>query len=323
MLPGGSSPGLLRASLLGVLVVLAGTGGLATTAPPGDATPLPGDATPPTGNAAQITQEGTVVGRPSLTLSVPDNRVRPGQRVTLDVFVANAGDLDSGGPERFERRVTTARNVTLRVVEDGLNETVADAVDVDTGTVLAGSVPPGVSGPFTVALVVGSDLAPGRYRIPVEVTYEYTNIVAYSAVDSPQYRDSSRQIVEEVTLVVEEHARVTVEPVPNQSVRGDSGTVQIVVSNDGTAPATDVGVQLRADGSVLFFGDGNEHDTVGVFVGRLEPGASRTVNVTVGVASQASDEQYLLSANATYRSVEGVDRTAGPFRFGVPVNRTG
>ena len=37
--------------------------------------------------------EGQVIGRPSLSLSVPDNRVAPGETVSLDVFGAPVDEI--------------------------------------------------------------------------------------------------------------------------------------------------------------------------------------------------------------------------------------
>lgn len=279
---------------------------------------------PPSEDQPQVAQEGTVVGRPSLELSAPDNRVEAGQRVALDVFVANGGDLDQGGPAEFERRVTTARNVAIRIAEDELPPSLAGNLGIETGTVPAGQVPPGVSGPFTFELVVGPGVPPGRYTVPIEVTYQYTNIVEYSDVAAPSYRDTSRRLLTQVTLVVEESAEITLERADGDPINQGFGTVQIDVSNTGSSPATDVGIRLTTEGGVLYFGeDSDRQRSIGVFIERLEPGSSRTVTVPIAAWNRATPGEYLLTATVTFRSASGVDGTTGPIRLGVVVNGTG
>lgn len=278
----------------------------------------------PPGEVAQVAEEGSVVGRPSLQLSVPDNRVGAGDRATLGVVVANSGDLDRGGPAAFERRVTTARSVELRILEEELDPQLAAGLEVRTGSVQAGQIPPGVSGPFGFELVVAPDLPAGRYTVPIEVAYEYTNIVRYSDVDEPEYRDTSREVVEEVTLVVEERGRVRVESAATEPIRRGTGTVSLLVSNVGSATVTDVGLRVQVGGGGIYFGsDDDRQRTTGLFLDRLPAGAERNVTITVATWGEATAAQYLLTVDVTYRSSTGVDRTAGPFRFGVPVNRTG
>src|SRR6056297_2381691 len=113
--------------------------------------------------------EGTVVGRPNIELSATDNQFGAGEQALLNVFVSNNGDLDRGGPSQFEQRVTTARNLRLEIDESRMDEDLARNVEVNTGTVFAGTVPEGASGPFGFNLEISDSIAPGTYEIPVEV----------------------------------------------------------------------------------------------------------------------------------------------------------
>src|SRR6056297_1431395 len=159
----------------------------------GDALARAGGNTSSVRNALPLAQqEGTVVGRPTLELAATDNRFGAGERVTLGVFVSNEGDIDRGGPAEYEQRVTTARNIRLEVDEDRMNRTLRRGIDVRTDQVFAGSVPEGVSGPFAFDLEISESLSPGTYRLPVEVTYDYTNFVRYGPNVQPEYGDGSR-----------------------------------------------------------------------------------------------------------------------------------
>lgn len=117
-------------------------------------------------------QDVTVVGQPDLRLTVPDNRVDGRGVATLEAYLTNDPRVVRGGTPADERRVGTARNVTVRPLPDDLRPAVRDAVEFRTGAVPVGTVPPGVAGPIPFTVAVG-DLPPGRYRVPFAVNYSY------------------------------------------------------------------------------------------------------------------------------------------------------
>jgi len=266
-------------------------------------------------------QEGTVVGRPNLDLSATDNRVGAGERVTLDVFVSNDGDLDRGGPAEYEQRVTTARNVRLEIDEDRMNRTLRRGVEVRTGEVFAGSVPEGASGPFGFTLDVSESLSPGTYEIPVEMTYDYTNFVRYGPSAQPEYGDGTRTQTGFVTIVVEDTPEFSVAAENLTRVTaGDATTYRLNVTNTGTQPATDVRVGLSAANSSLFFGGADApQQRTSVFFERMEPGESRTFGVTVGAAGTTAPGTYLADAVVSYEDPSGVSGRSTGLSFGVAV----
>jgi len=257
--------------------------------------------------------EGVVVGRPSLELSAPANRITTGE-TTLDVYLSNAGDLDRGGPEQFERRVRTARNVQLQVATDRLEGPLARALTVETGRVPAGIVPPGVAGPFTLSLFVADSLPPGTYDLPIEVTYEYTLMVRYSQTDAPVYVDGERRVVQTVPVVLPALPRVEVAASDQSLSAGSVSGYRFDVTNVGTAVATDVVLTFRTDNASVFFGstDGH-HGAVEAFVRRLEPNETVELALTTAVAFSTAPGTYHVDVTARYRTPTGreaVDRSA-------------
>ncbi len=268
-------------------------------------------------------EEGTVVGRPSLALSAQDSELRVGERNVLEVLVANDGDIDRGGPAEFVERVTTARNVRLTVAEDRLDEQLARAVDVRTGTVLVGTVGQGVVGPFEVELDVAESLPPGEYEIPVRVTYDYTTFVEYGPGRNPTFGDASRTDVVFLTVVVEDRARFEVTPRPDQSIpAGTTGTVGLSVRNVGGEPARNARVRLSAEDSPLFFGESDSpQDTVTTLVPELGAGETTRVNVPVGTGRDTRPGTYPLVASVEYADRRGVTQQTPATEVAVAVQR--
>jgi sialidase-1 len=183
-------------------------------------------------------EAGTVVGRPQIALSAQDAELQVGERNTLAVLVANDGDVDRGGPAEFVDRVTTARNVRLSVAEDRLDEDLARAIDVRTGTVLVGSVGREVSGPHEIELDVSESLRPGTYEIPVEVTYDYTSFVEYGPATNPVFGDATRREVVTLEVTVENRPRFAIEATDGTVPAGETGTLSLSVTNVGGRTAT-------------------------------------------------------------------------------------
>lgn len=296
----------------------------------------------PLATVAAGQEEGTVVGRPDISLSVPDNRVEGGTHTTVQVAVANAGDLLRGGPAQYEERVTTARNVQLEVARERLPEEFAENVEIETGRVSLGTVPPGVTDPVPVTLEIAEDVPPGAYEIPIEVQYDYTSTVQHDQFET-RYVDATRTELETVTLVVEPRAQfalsmgnATTDEATSDADEttgdaddatgdagvpaGEEGPVPLTVTNVGEEPATDARVLLSAGNSSAFFGTAEQpRQTTSVLVGTLEPGESRTVPVRVGAPDTAPPGVQPVTAVVSYGNPAGVRTRTGPRTVAVAV----
>ena len=298
-----SSPAGTRAVVVLVVVTL----GVGVTGPP----------------VTAQAEEGTVVGRPAITVSAQDSELRVGERNTLEVLVANDGDINRGGPAEYVDRVTTARNVRLSVAEDRLDDRLAQAIDVRTGTVLVGSLGQGVAGPYDIELDVAETLPPGEYEIPVRVTYDYTAFVEYGPGKNPTYGDSSRTETVVLDVVVEDRPRFEVSAIQGEGVTaGTTETVGLTLRNVGGEPARNVRTTLSGADSPLYFGEGDStSERVTTLVERLDAGERTRIEVPVGTARETTPGTYPLVATTEYEDTRGVTRTTPATEVAVPVRR--
>jgi len=251
-----------------------------------------------------------VVGRADLSLSVPDNRVEPGEEATIDVFVVNDATIVRGGPQEFVDRVTTARATTLDVGT-------VRGVDVETDEIPFGVVPEGVHGPASIEVTVPESTPPGTYRLPATLTYTYTTAVAYDRTDldaEPEYEETT--VTERVTIpvVVEERARFRVVETGADVQIGGSGTATVSVRNVGTATAREASIRLTSANEDLRFG---EAATTESFVGDWSPGETKTATVPVTVDEDAERRDYTVTGRVSYTDADGILRSSTEFRSSV------
>jgi hypothetical protein len=269
-----------------------------------------GGATSPA--AAQ--DSAVVVGRPALSVFAPDAVLVPGTETRLDLRLANEGLISRGGPERFERRVSTAR-ATLIAVTAG-----SSPVEVRTGRVPAGSVPAGTtaSAPVALTLRVPESAPAGRYELPVELTYTYTEAVRYDPGDETDVRYAERTVTRRTSLPVwiEHRPRFRIVRAGTDLAPGESGTVTLSLANVGTRAATEASVVVGSADPDLRIGSPTVERRNGTPVpataaagaGRWAPGEVRTVTAPATLARAATVRAYPLSAAVAYTDADGLAR---------------
>jgi hypothetical protein len=251
-----------------------------------------------------------VVGRAELSLSVPDNRVTPGETTTLDVYVVNDATIVRGGPQKFVDRVTTARSATLEV--GGVR-----GLDVETDEVPFGVVPEGIHGPAAVELTVPESVPPGTYHLPVELEYSYTAVVAYERRDTdaePEYEERTVTSRVRIPVVVEEQARFRVVGVDTDTQVGGAGTMTVSVRNVGSAPVREASVELTSANDDLTFGGAA---SAASFVGEWRPGETKTATFPVAVVDGAELRDYTVTGRVSYTDTDGLARSSNEFRSSV------
>jgi len=262
-----------------------------------------------TGIVAGQSSSGTVIGRPAIEVYTSTTEVEPGTQVDLDLVVSNDGQLRRGGPSQYEERVTTARGVSVDV------EAGDTPFEINTGRVAVGDVPRGTTPVDPVSITVPENVDPGRYRIPVTVSYSYTVSVEYDAVGSPDYNDLTREETQYVTLRVRDQAQFDVVDTSTTTQIGDTGNVTVTLENDGTRTARDASVVLSSPTDELTFGSGSASSTG--YVGTWEPGTNATVEYTVEFDDDAALRNYSLSATVEYEDTDGIARTSEPIAVGI------
>jgi hypothetical protein len=254
--------------------------------------------------------ENQVIGSPELSLTVPDNRVVPGETKRLNVSIVNDGVIRRGGPERFTARVTTARAVTLDIAD-------VAGLDIETDDVAVGSVPEGVVGPVPIEITVPEGVPPGRYQLPIEVSYTFTSIVTYDEEapdDNPAFTDRTVTRRLSIPVVVEDRARFRVVDVSTDVQVGDSGTMVASVRNVGTEPAREASVGLASSNADLTFGGSQSAEG---FVGDWRPGEVKQVTFPVAVADGAELRDYTVTGQVTYTDTDGLVQGSNELRASV------
>lgn len=254
-----------------------------------------------------------VIGQPDLELSAPDNRFGPSERGALTVVVSNGGDVQEGGPGSFTNRVTTARNVRVSVLE----EQVDAPIEFKSGTALLGSITTVRPATATFQLETAENLKPGTYRIPIRLEYDYTRIVTYErdrrGIEDPEFADSFRDRTAHVELVVERQSQFEVDSTVTDLYAGDTGLVNVSVTNTGTEPARDATLQLTSGSPSVYFGpQANPRQSTSVFVSELRPGESASATVEVGAPSETTPGSYPVEARVVYENDNGVTTNSDP-----------
>ena len=265
-----------------------------------------------TGVVAGQSSSGTVIGRPTIDVYTSTTEVEPGTQTELDLVLSNDGRLSRGGPAEYEERVTTARGVAVDV------ESGDTPFEINTGRVAVGEVPRGTTTADPISITVPEDAEPGRYRIPVTVSYAYTVSVEYSSVGSPEYNDLTREETQYVTLRVRDQAQFEVVDTETTTQIGDTGTLAVELRNHGTRTARDASVVLSSSTDELTF-SGSTSSTG--YVGEWEPGTKETVEYTVDVGDDAALRNYSLSATVEYEDTDGIARSSNPVAVGLRPDR--
>jgi hypothetical protein len=261
-----------------------------------------------------------VSGNPELSHSVADDTFRPNEAAELRVVTTNDGRILDGGNARFEDQVQTARSVRMRVLESRIDA----PIEVNTGTVSAGSIGPGGAAEFAFSLELG-DVEPGTYTVPVRVNYRYARAVTFdSTAEGPEeieyvWLDEERTV--DLTIRVQERAEFDiVSQGSNELFAGDTGSLAFTIENTGTQRAANASVRLDSGATGLFFGpQSSPQPSTGVFVGSLDPGERKQVSVQVGADADLAPSEYPVDAVVSYRNRNDIGERSDTLTTGVAV----
>lgn len=268
--------------------------------------------------AAPVAANTVVTGSPDVSITSPTGPVQASERTTLRVVVANDGTVEDGDQSKpdYERQVTTARNVRVRIAEGGL----PSGIESRTGTVSLGQLPSPGAQAVDFELEVGN-VSPGRYRIPVVVEYGYVRSINYDRFEQPEFTDTTETVRTSVALIVEERAQFElVSEGANRLFAGDTGTLAFTVKNTGTRTARRAAVRLSTESPGLFFGPMSApQESTSLYVDALEPGETRRLTATIGASSDVSPGEYPVTATVSFRNRNDVVQRADAIRTGVTV----
>ena len=301
----------------------------------------------PVGAQSAVTGESQVVGSPDIDVSVTDNRLGTGEVEELTVTLSNSGDIRRGGPQVFQERVKTARNVRVSIDEEELDA----PIDVKTGTVVLGDVADGQPRTATFRVETEEDAEPGRYSVPIRVEYVSTLLVDYLKTStppgytSPSYRGENEEtVVKEAEVVFESEPRFDVVSESASGLyAGDTGNFEVTVRNTGDETARDATVRFESGSTNLGFGSlTNPRNSATVSAGGaggdvetrvvdgeveavagegsdIAPGESATVSVKMNAVSEATSGFYPVSVSVEYLNDNGVEEVSDSIRTQVQV----
>jgi hypothetical protein len=258
--------------------------------------------------AAQAGSTGTVIGTPELDLLATSQEFEPGTQAQLRLALSNRGRIDRGGPAQYETRVTTARGVVVEARPGSA------PIEVNSGSVGVGNVPTGTTQVPPIEITVSEDVAPGTYRVPVEVSYAYTRSVEYGPY-SPEYNDFEDEETIYVTIRVRDQARFAVVDSETGAQVGDRGRLAVTVENVGTRTARDASVTARSRSDELTFGTGSAQSTANA--GTWAPGERQTLEYTVSTAADATVRDYTVDLTVDYLDTDGIDRASRTLNVGL------
>ncbi|MFB6312251.1 MAG: COG1361 S-layer family protein, partial [Salinirussus sp.] len=257
-------------------------------------------------SGGSITFEVTpaALGSPSLSATLGSDGVDPGAEITLPISIMNNGSVTVGNLRNpaLTRRVTNARGLTVRV--DPRDQA---PLTVHHGSFAIGSLVEGRTARIDVPVSIDDGTRPGVYRVPINVTYRYTNRIG---PDGEETLETVRRDLN-VSLVVDRAASIVIENVSGVPQTGSSETVSVTVANVGTAPANATRVRLSSPNPDLSFAGA---ETATRFLDTLRSGENRTLGVDVAADATADVGSYPLELAATYENTDGQTVTS-PTRF--------
>lgn len=262
----------------------------------------------------------TVVGQPSLTVSPVDDQFVWGEDGALTLSVANDGTVVAGGPAALEERVTTARNVRLRLLRDRIDGPLARAVSFEQERAVVGRLPDGDATTVGLNLSVGQAISPGVYELPLVLSYEYTTI-AERVGDVRSFNDREREVVVRIPIRVLDRPRIRLTAAENQTVTAGTTTrFRVAVTNTGTEPASELGITLRTDNVTTQFGsvtDGGP--ATWLYIDSLDPGERRVRTIALRALPETTTGTYLVAGTARYRRPGGFEERTDSLRFGIQI----
>lgn len=255
---------------------------------------------------------GAPRGSPELSLFLPDNRVAPGDEITLDVFILNGGKVTLGSADsEATARVTTARQVRLLMREGRA------PIQVKTAERPVGSVPEGVTGPVQFSVSVDEDASPGAYSVPIRLRYKYTHQISEGTGDSTIHQEKTATTNTHVTIRVDRAARFEIIDADLGAVRDETGEVSVTVQNTGKATARDARLTISAEDDRLTFGGAGSATT---FIGPWEPGENRTVSFASELDEGVDNRSFPITIDVTYTDDEGEVQESKTRRTGVTMD---
>lgn len=249
-----------------------------------------------------------VYGNPDLSTHLPENRVTPGEDTTLDVVVANSGELESGSASNtnLNSEVTQARGVTVELGDGG------HPLAIQTAERAIGSIADGATAEVTYDVAIEEDAEPGTYTLPVTSEYTYTSWISEGGDGNRDVETTTEDT--EVTIRIVDRARFEIVDVEHEAQIGDDGDLRVTVRNVGSEAGVDATATITAQNDATTFGDS---DTASRYLGNWSAGENRTLSATLSTAENGDPVEYDFDVSVGFEDSDGIDREDAGHTFGI------
>ena len=227
----------------------------------------------------------TPAAEQSFALGNVDGSLRVGEEGTL------SGTLTNEGPGEAE-------NAVLVLQPAGPN------VDIPETEFALGDLAPRDSTDFQFDVDVSGAASAGPKQFTFQVRYEDDDGTTLQS--DPLY---ARQ------TIAESREQFAVDGVQTTFAPGESGVLELQVTNNGDEPVTDISAKLFTDDPV------SSSDDEG-FIGELGPGESATITFGASVSGGAMEKTYPVSVDFQYTDADGDTQLTDTYRVPVTVQQS-
>jgi len=236
-------------------------------------------------------------GEPNLRVFAlePSATITPGQRTEVTLQVSNDGEVTSRASPDVRDELTTARNVRIKVDDDGT------PIEVRTGQRSIGTVTEDTPQEVPILVEVPRDAEPGKYELDVTLRYRHS---AQLNQDGVVTNDMGRTQTREIELEIDDGPLFALRNATTEAQVQDSGPMTVELENIGDETARDVSIALESSSARMRFG---ESQSEAASVSELEPGETTTLEYDLAFAEDASVRGYPLDATITYLDSDGIE----------------
>ncbi|WP_332450415.1 COG1361 S-layer family protein [Methanoculleus sp.] len=252
-------------------------------------------------------------GNPDLSATIAGtNEFAPGAETGLSVIISNSGlnthKIVGSTLVTPDDLPNTAKLVTVALKGGDAPFT------VKTDPQFLSDIMGGASRTATFNVKVSDSAEPGKYVLPLEVTYTYMQ-EAEDLGDTLRYNYQTRTDTLPLTVQVTPDLRIEVQDVRSESLNvGTEGYVYLTLKNAGHDTANKAIAKVARNGaSPLIPTDSS------AYIGTFGPGETVDVKFKVSVANSAEPQSYPLDVAITYENYEGSTVTSRPATIGLPV----
>lgn len=254
---------------------------------------------PSTGFTQSSSNVSDVSGEPDINITLDNKTVKPGEKNTIRIEIDNKMSIQNGGPDSFERNVSTAENLSVDVSTE-------EDIEVISSDLSKKKIDPGES--INLETVLWVPESASDQDIMIDLTYDHTSNINYNNTNNNVIVSSTDQKSKskEFNLEMEEIPRFDINTNTNSVPIGEVGITELTVTNIGDVNVNNAELELQSGDSDVTF-DGRQNKNIDL--GDLDESDEKEFNLRVRYRESASNKDYSISGVVTYDNKYGVENT--------------